>query len=302
VVVCAPIATGKAGLDCLYLDLPADARGESLLEFVQAVVRQVGLVRKGLLWAEVNAERRTLDCQLALARQIQSRLVQTQAPEVPGIDVAVCYQPAMWVGGDYCDLWSLPDGRLAFAVADVAGKGLSAAMVMSNLHAALHTAMSYCPRPAEAVTQVNQHLCGHLPGTMFVTLFLGVLEPRSGQLTYVDAGHGLALLLRRNGQACVLDQMDNPVLGAFDSAFEARHQELPPGTGLLIVTDGITESLSPASEQFGMARLQAAAAVAPLVSAEQLVQAVLQAASNFRQDGPAYDDLTVLTLLNRRGA
>ncbi len=299
-VLCAPITGGNDMTDCLYVDMPANCAGEDALEFVEAMARQICLIRKGLLLAEARAQRRTLDRQLDMARQIQARLVLSRPPAMTGLDIAVSYEPAMWVGGDYCDVWNLADGRLAFAVGDVAGKGLPAAMVMSNLHAALRVAMAYCKEPAEAITRVNRHLYENLEDGMFVTLFAGVMEPATGRLCYVDAGHGQGLFMGADGGLIRVGEPANTIVGAFDEEFTSREHRLPPGGGLLIVTDGITESFSPELEQFGIDGLETAVSTAPSDSAHEIVQHVLQAASRFRGDQPALDDMTVLALLNRR--
>ena len=145
-VLSVPVSDGRETVDALYLDIPFDPASAEIFDFVQAVARQVRLARKSLLLLEFKTQKRVLDNQLSMAQNIQTRLTPTEMPRIPGVDIAIHYAPAMWVGGDYFDIWSLPDGRLAFAVGDVSGKGLPAAMVMSNLQAALRTATSFLSR------------------------------------------------------------------------------------------------------------------------------------------------------------
>jgi len=157
-VVCAPVTTGPDVEEVLYVDLPAARAGDDVLDFIQAVVRQVRFVQKSLVMAEEREKRRLLDYEIERAADIQSRLTPTGVEGVPGVDVAVHYQPAMWVGGDYCDIWRLSGDALAFAVGDVSGHGFAAAMVMSNLHAALRSAMGSSAGPALAIQQVSAYL------------------------------------------------------------------------------------------------------------------------------------------------
>jgi len=298
-VLCAPVGEQTDSLDALYLDVPLDQAAGDLFQFVQAVTRQVRFARKSLLLLEAKAERRVLDQQLALARRIQARLMPSSIPQVPGVDVAVYYEPAMWVGGDYCDVWVLPDGRLCFVVADVSGKGLPAAMVMTNLQAALRTAISLCPGPSDAMDHVNRHLLEHLPDNMFVTLFLGLFEPRSARLEYVNAGHVLPVLIGPDGGVSSLGPPSNPILGVLEDPFVTDVETIGPGAGLLIVTDGITESTAEDREQFGCERLEQLMQTTGVQSAQQMVEMTTEAATRFRDLRPQQDDTTVLALRNR---
>ena len=299
---CVPLDEPAEGGDVLYLDVPADSAAEDTLEFVQAVARQVNFARKSLLYAEARAQREVLDHQLRTAREIQSRLTPTGLEAIAGAEVAVCYEPALWVGGDYCDVWSLADGRLAFAVGDVAGKGLPAAMVMANLHAALKATLSFCPALAEAVGHVDELLRQNLPENMFVTLFVGLFEPSAARLEYVNAGHIIPRIVSPRGDIAPLGRPANRPLGVSAEAFEPYTEALDPDAALVIVTDGITEAASPDGELFGEKGLEKVLAAEAGDSAGRIVTAVAAAAADFRRDLPQQDDVTVLALLAARGA
>ncbi len=233
---------------------------------------------------------------LELARRIQIRLTPDKPLRLDGVDLAFHYQPAQWVGGDYCDFWTLRDGRLVFVVADVAGKGMPAAIIMANLHASLHASTAFCATPAEAVAYVNQHLRQHSPDDLFATLFLGILDCATGRLEYVNAGHMPPLLSAAGSPVDALTDSANGVLGISAEPFSAGTQMLKPGACLLAVTDGITEAESPDGEQFGMGRVQRLLGEAHGSTAQQLVSAVAGAATAFRGSGPQQDDVTVLGL------
>lgn len=295
-VACAPLTDSAQVDDVLYVDVPSDEAGADFLDFIQAAARQVNFARKSLLLAEANAERRVLDQQIELARQIQVRLMPSRVEGIPGVDVAFRYEPAMWVGGDYCDMWRLEDGRLAFAVGDVSGHGLGAAMVMANLHAALRNTMSFCTQPGQVLQHITRYLCRHTPGNMFVTLVLGLFDPTSGQLEYVNAGHILPFVVSPDGTVSKLGEPRHPPLGITESVFETDTIPLATGETLVVVTDGITEAGDRDSGMFGTERLREILAAAGPAPSDQIVASVAETAADFRQPLPQQDDVTVFAM------
>jgi sigma-B regulation protein RsbU (phosphoserine phosphatase) len=299
-VFSAPVSDFEGTIDALYLDILENRSPQEMFDFVEAVARQIGFAQKSLILSEARAERRILDRQLALAHDIQARLIPQEVGRGLEIDVGVCYEPAMWVGGDYCDVWRLENGRVAFAVGDVSGKGLPAAMIMSNLQAALRTTMTFCSELSNVAEYLNRHLCENLRDDMFVTLFLGLFDPVSNELAYVNAGHLQPVIKEASGGAKLLGEPANPPLGLFDGSFEMFVEPIEAGAGVVVITDGITEATSPEGELFETDRLLKLVAEARGDSAQGLVQAVAEGAASFRQKLPPQDDITVLALLNRR--
>ncbi len=298
-VLCGPVTSPAETLDVLYLDIPEDRIPSGMVNFLQAVIRQVDFARRSLLFSETKAERQVLDKQLSMAREIQTKLTPSKLPKAPGVDIAVWYQPAMWVGGDYCDVWSLANGSLAFALGDVSGKGLPAAMVMSNLQAALRTTMAFCGNLSQAIRHVNQHMLLNLPEGMFITLFTGIFDAVNGKLDYVNAGHILPLIIHPAGDTIPLGEPANPPLGVSDKMFEMESELIKPNTGLFVVTDGITEARSPEGEEFGTERLMALLQKVKVASAEYLIRTITGAVSDFRKTLAQHDDVTALALLHR---
>ena len=297
-VLCSPLGAQTGIIDALYLDIPSGHATGEMLDFVRAVAYQVGFVRKSLLLSEAKADRRALDHQLNLAREIQANLTPTGLAEVKGVDAGLYYKPAMWVGGDYCDMWALDGGRMAFVIGDVSGKGLPAAMVMSSLHAALRTTMSFCTDLAEAMGHLDKHLSNSMLERMFITMFLGVFDPASGKLEYVNAGHILPIVLGADGTAEPLGKPTNPPVGVYVGTFEADEKIIAPDAAVLVVTDGITEAMDPNGEEFGTERLQQTVASTAGKSATEVVTIVNDAAAVFRNDLPQQDDITIFALRN----
>lgn len=300
VVICAPLSAATEVIDLLYLDTPIEHTTSDTFEFIQAFARQVSLTRKSLIFMQVKAERQMLDQQLSLARDIQSKFTPSESNHGFGIDIAVCYKPAMWVGGDYCDVWSLENGQIAFAVGDVSGKGLPAAMIMSNLQAALRTTMNFCTELSTVAKHVNQHLCQNLHDDMFVTLFLGLFDPEKNELAYVNAGHLLPLIMHPSESVRVLGEVANIPLGIFEKPFEMFVEKIYPDTSLLVTTDGITEATSPEGERFKTDRLAKLMAESKTGSARDIIKTITESVADFRQTLPQQDDITVFALINRK--
>ncbi|MCP4256270.1 MAG: SpoIIE family protein phosphatase [Planctomycetes bacterium] len=300
IVFSAPINEFDGTLDALYIDILENKSPKEMFDFVEAIARQINSVQKSLVFSEAKAQRQILDQQLALAHDIQSKLSPSELDHGFDVDIAVCYEPAMWVGGDYYDVWSLADGQIAFTVADVSGKGLPAAMIMSNLQAALRTTMAFCTELSTVVGHVNQHLCQHLCDDMFVTLFLGLFNPSTNTLSYVNAGHISPLIIPPSEHPQQLGKAANLPLGIFKEVFEMRSKTISPNTGLLVVTDGITEAGSPEGELFEMEGLEKLMTDSESHSAQELIQTVIRGVTDFRKTMPQQDDITVFALINRK--
>lgn len=296
-VFCGPIGEQAETIDALYVDLPSDQAPGDTFDFLEAVARQAGFARKSLLLAEAQAQHEVLEQQLATARAIQTALTPGEPADLPGVDVAVHYEPAAWVGGDYYDIWPLPDGRLAFAVADVADKGLPAAMAMANLQAALRTGMTFSTDLAQVVAGVNTLVAHNLPEGMSVSLFLALLDPSTGELQYINAGHIQPLTIAPDAAISPLGTASDQPLSRPGRTFQTASQTLAPHTALVLVTDGITHSTSPQGTPFGRTRLAAALTAAHPASARQLVDAAVTAAATFRAPAAQHDDITVLALV-----
>ncbi len=299
VVLCAPISVDDDSMEVLYVDVPSIAPKDGMLDFVRTVASQAALMRKALLVAETETKRQLLDQQLERARDIQRRLLPESLETLKGADAAVHYAPALWVGGDYCDVWQLPDENIAFALGDVSGKGLPAALVMSSLHAALRASMNFCNAPAETAAYLHSHITNHFPDNIFVTLILGMFRPETAELTFVNAGHLLPLLVEP-GNISELGQPKNHPLGIGQGTFEGETLKLADGQSVVFFTDGVTETFSSSGAMMGVNGLKAALACQHALSCQNIVDSVVKNATMFGKSHAQDDDLTVLALSKRQ--
>jgi sigma-B regulation protein RsbU (phosphoserine phosphatase) len=204
------------------------------------------------------AQREVETEELKQARDIQRGLLPKEIPQLPEFAIAGAWEPARVVGGDYYDVIPLSKDRLAICIADVAGKGISAALLMANVQAAVRAFAAEDVSPSRVCEQINSVLCTNTAPDKFVTLFYGVLDAKTRTLRYTNAGHPRPLLIGKDGKAIHLEN-DGALLGVFpDWKYEDSTVQLERGNLLMLFTDGITEAAAPGGEEFGEERLIAA--------------------------------------------
>jgi len=240
-------------------------------------------------------ERQQIEHELSVARVIQQTLLPKNLPDLPGWEVAVHYQPARAVGGDFYDFVPLPDGRLMLCVGDVTDKGVPAALIMATTRATLRGTARRMLSPGQALSRSNSLLHPEMPSSMFVTCLYAVLDPQSGILEFANAGHNLPQWARESGTSEILCR--GMPLGLMpDSVYEQRQIAIGPNDLLLLYSDGLTEAHSPRGEMFGVPRLKALVEQHQGGSGE-LVRELLAALAEFTGPGWAQeDDVTLLSL------
>jgi sigma-B regulation protein RsbU (phosphoserine phosphatase) len=228
------------------------------------------------------------------ARRIQQRLMPAEIPQIPGLQIAGTWRPARLAGGDYFDVFKLDEETIAVCIADVCGKGMPAAMMMSNLQAAVKTCVSQGMSPRELCARVNRVMCDNIAGQGFITFFYAVIDARHRRLTYCNAGHNPPIF-SNGGATCSLD-CGGGILGAFRQ-WQYEEQELSIGLDgrLLMFTDGITESRNAEGEEFGADRLTSLVSESQHNNAAALAESVVGAAAQFC-NGHFDDDLTVVAV------
>ena len=256
---------------------------------VVATVRALAERRRDARRAFTRQERELED-----ARRIQRGLLPAALPEVPGWEFAAACDEAASVGGDTYDVVRLDAARIAVSIADVAGKGIPAALLAANLQAAVRSSLAVLSDPAEVCASVNRSLCETVPDDRFVTFFLAVLDIADGTVRYCNAGHNPPLLVGADGSATVLSG-GGTVLG-FDRSprYEARTVRMLPGSALVLYTDGITEACDDEGEEFGEIRLGARIAADRQRGASAVLESLFGAVRAFSTQRA--DDQTVVVI------
>jgi sigma-B regulation protein RsbU (phosphoserine phosphatase) len=235
--------------------------------------------------------------QLEQGRAVQSQLMPRAGATLPDVDVAAEFVPALEVGGDLYDVFAAAGGRVAFAVGDVSGKGLPAALLTGLIHGALRTnAWQANPASNEAFAQqLNSLLCGRTLEARYATLFWGAYDPAAGRLTYINAGHCPGFVVRRER----VQRLDSsgPVLGLLPHAqYREVGVDFEPGDVLVLYSDGIVEAANHSGEEYGEERLRRVLEHCTVSSAAEVRAAILDDLRAFLGGGAPDDDLTLLAL------
>ena len=259
-----------------------------------------------VLRQQLKAAYDALDREMQAVGDMQRSLLPTRLPHIPSLDLAAHYETSQRAGGDYYDLFELPDNRWGILMADVSGHGTPAAVVMAVTHAVAHLHPGSGTPPAELLAFVNRQLAARYTagnGT-FVTAFYGVYDAATRRLTYARAGHNPPRLLRPGGHTgggavLSLDGVNALPLGIDgDETYDQAEVTLQLGDALLFYTDGITEARSAAGGMYGTDHLDAVLRPAP-ANAEELLARVLSDLADFTGETPAADDRTLLAAVVR---
>jgi uncharacterized protein YndB with AHSA1/START domain len=229
------------------------------------------------------------------AKQIQQALMPKEIPQMPGLEISGSWRPARIVGGDYFDVLEFGASRLGLCIADVSGKGMPAALLMSNLQAVVKGLAAENTSPKELLEKVNRVMWRNTTEAKFITLFYGLLDGNRKTLQYANAGHNAPVLTREDGVQVRLEQ-GGLILGAFEECiYDQGEIDLRPGDRLVMFTDGLSEAVDGNGEEFGEKRLAEAARGNRQLSAEALHHCLLDRVTDFC-GGKFEDDATVLVI------
>jgi len=286
--------TGWANVDTAVEAMRRGARGyvpkpwdnDALIEIIRREVDEGRAARR----AEAHATREWTD-----ARAIQQALLPSALPVFAGVDLAARWEPASGFGGDYYDVMPIGDDAVAVCIADVCGKGLPAALLMSNVQATTRAFMMPGVAPEDAVAAINRALCHHAALGRFVTLFVSIYDLRTRTLRFCNAGHNHPIVVRADGRVVRLTA-GGLVAGAFETArYEGGAIVLEPGDRVCLFTDGLPEACSPSGAEFGDARLVEVVTAARARDAEAIVEALFRDVQA-TVSGPCQDDATAVVL------
>ncbi len=302
-VVVAPIldVETKEPIGGIQLSFPSDRdMAESVLPATQSLAAQISSALHG---AKVHAQElahESVNREMALAGEIQANFLPDTLPDVPGWQLAAMLEPARTTSGDFYDVFLLPGERLGVLIADVVGKGMGAALFMALSRTLIRTfAVEPGAQPAAVLTAANRRILADTHAGLFVTVFYGVLDPDSGELTYANAGHNPAYLVdARDGDT--IDELERTgvPLGILDSAtWQQRSVHLAPGAVLMLYTDGITEAQDAQEGFFDEERLREIARASLGRSAAEVQEAVIARVDAFVGAAPQSDDMALVVVV-----
>jgi serine phosphatase RsbU (regulator of sigma subunit) len=297
-----PLQVGDRAIGLIYVDT-----GNLLKPFSQedldllTVMSNVAAIRiEQARLIEVEQSEKLMESELASASEIQRSLLPTENPHCEGYDIAGYNLSCHTVGGDYYDFLPYHDGRLAIVVGDVAGKGLSASLMMSSLQARVHMLAESSPDPATALTVLNRNVAKRCPPGRFITFFYGLLDPMTGKLQYANAGHNHPLLLRKDGSAVELAG-HSMVMGILDDIrYQTYEIVLDPGDLLALFSDGVTEARTQdETQEFGEERLAGFLAEERASSANIVIDDLMTYVRNWTGQMAFADDFTMVIVKRR---
>lgn len=295
-VLAVPLGVEDKVFGIIYADSPiAEGRfTEDHLKVLTtlASVAAIRVENARLLEARLDQER--LERELQLASEIQQRFQPTAPPQVPGYELQGISFPCYEIGGDYYDFIKRDDGRLVITLGDVSGKGTAAALLMSSLHAAVHAQTGSHDSLVGTISAVNRYLAENTPANRFITLFYAELDPATGALSFLNAGHNPPLIIHAAGTVEQLASGGLPLGIKPDADYREGRTFLYRGDVLVIYSDGVTEAVSPAGEEFGPTRLYEVVSRNVDASAAGIRDRIESALTKFSQGTRAADDITLV--------
>ncbi len=295
--LCAPVHIGSSVAAFLYLD--ARGRESEVLSdamgFCQAVARILGLAMANFKRLELERRQKSLEVDLAAAREAQQFMTPADEGSLHGLTYASMMRPGRHASGDLFDFVSLPDDRVAVLVGDVSGKGVGAAILMAAAQSFLHATLVRYGDPGEAVTQLNRYVAQRSALNRFLSLWVGVIDVASSHLSYVDAGHGHWLRRRADGTVWIPDRPTGLLVGIEEeSQYKSHVTELVPGERIILFSDGVVEQPDLNGNQFGMSQ------VVEIVSGNgtplQDIETIITRLQSFAERPQLADDTTIVSV------
>ncbi len=302
-ILCVPLTIKDRVLGVVYVDnrLQAGIFTPADLDLLASIASSAAVAIENARLYQVAVEKGRMERELQVARGVQASLLPQETPQVPGWAFEARWQPARTVSGDYYDFIPLGGGKLGLVIADVSDKGMPAALFMALTRSTIRATASQLASPADAIAEANRLICADSADGMFVTLFYAQLEPASGSLTYVNAGHNPPLLCRagEHGDAKALEELrpTGMALGIVEEfPFEQRVLELQPGDSILLYTDGVPDASNEGQEQFGMERLRRVLLERRTLPVAAMVAALERAIAGLTGGATQFDDIAILAV------
>jgi sigma-B regulation protein RsbU (phosphoserine phosphatase) len=295
-VLAVPLGVGEKVFGIIYADSPiAEGRfSEDHLKVLTTLASVAAIRVENARLLEEQIDRQRLEHELQLASEIQQRFQPTAPPVVAGYELQGISFPCYEIGGDYYDFIEREDGRLIITLGDVSGKGTAAALLMSSLHAAVHAQAASHDSLVDTISAVNRYLADNIPPNRFVTLFYAELNPKTGSLSFLNAGHNPPLIVHQAGTVEQLSSGGLPLGIKPDAVFREGRTQLHPGDVLVIYSDGVSEAGNPQGEEFGVKRLSDTVTRNIESSASGIRDRIESALTKFSEGTAAADDITLV--------
>jgi serine phosphatase RsbU (regulator of sigma subunit) len=295
-VLAVPLGVGERIFGMIYADSPlAEAKFSQDHLTVLTTLASVAAIRvENARLMEEDLERERFERELNLAREIQQRFQPSSAPNVAGYEMQGISFPCYEIGGDYYDFIERPDGHMVIALGDVSGKGTSAALLMSSLHAAMHAQIPAHKTLGDTISAVNRYLAETIPMNRFITLFCAELDPDTGTLSFLNAGHNPPLIAHAGGSMEQLAAGGIPLGILANSVYREGRAQLQPGDALVIYSDGVSETQNATGEEYGPVRLYNTVSRYLDATAAGIRDKIEADLTKFAQGTPANDDITLV--------
>jgi sigma-B regulation protein RsbU (phosphoserine phosphatase) len=267
------------------------------VEILETLGRQMAVsIDNAQLFKQLQTKEQKLEADFALAKDLQASMLPASMPDPEGFQIASLYKPAESLGGDYYDFMSLAESHLGLAIGDVSGKGVAAAMTMAATRSALRFAARLNSAPSQVLYHINRRLFRDLKKRTYVSLFYGVLDLHARVFRWSNGGHLPPILLRADGSLDELSKGGLPVALFDKSRYSSGQVQLFPGDLIFFYTDGLTEALNAAGEEFGRDRLIAVLKEYGARSPREILRQTNSEIRRFTRGSPQHDDITALAV------
>ncbi len=300
-ILCVPLKLKGRVIGVIYVDnrLQAGIFTEADLRLLSAIASSAAVAIENARLYQVAVEKGRLEQELSMARRVQVSLLPRKMPQLSGWDFITRWKPARQVGGDYYDFIETDDGLLGLVIADVTDKGMPAALFMAFTRSIIRGNLDHATSPAAGINRVNRLICQESDNGLFVTLFYGLLDPNTGQLTYVNAGHNPPILissseLGHSTPMLYLESTGIPLGIEEETSYTQNVVQLKPGDFITLYTDGITEAIDASEQEFGLERLQHVLLDHQDQSASEIAVALEEAIDHYSGDLTSHDDITFI--------
>jgi sigma-B regulation protein RsbU (phosphoserine phosphatase) len=297
-ILCVPLSIKGKIIGVVYVDnrLAKGVFTPSDLELLSAIASSAAIAIENARLYQVAVEKGRLERELQIARQVQVSLLPKEIPTYPGWEFSDLWQPARQVAGDFYDFINLGQGQLGLLIADVTDKGVPAALFMAMAHTILRASLRRPSSAAADLKHANRLICAQSTSGYFVTIFYAGLDLKSGQMTYVNAGHPSPIWCRLGEKVDIIPLVHTGMALGIDptASFDQQIIQLKPGDYILGYTDGVTEAFNEGQEMYGESRLRSEVVKYSTLKPSKILEAVLRSVTDWSAAPEYFDDITLL--------